>query len=118
MFEMLRPVMVYSRLKNNGSPCYHYIFLDGREQAVKLTLTTDDPETVDAIKDGFKQVFEHAVIESHSSASSIAPLPTGYSAGFKGAQHRIVNLRKTKKVEDEDVVVAMEEIMAELLPGR
>ena len=73
---------------------------------------------LDAIKDGFKQVFARAAISCHTSSSSIAPLPVGYSAGIKGAQHRITNLRKTKKVEDNEVVLAVEEFMAELLPGK
>ena len=70
------------------------------------------------MKDGFRQVFEHAVFKCESSVSNIAPLPVGHSAGLKATQHRIMSLRKTKKVAELDVVVGLEEMIAELLPGK
>ena len=55
---------------------------------------------------------------SHSTSSGIAPLPVGYSAGVKGAQHRIANLIKGKKVQEQQVVIGLEEMISELLPRK
>lgn len=96
-----------------------FIYLsDGREQAISLAVTTNDTEAIEAIKDGFLQVFEHVVVQSHSSASGIAPLPVGFSAGVKGAQHRIANLVRGKKVQEGQVIIGVEEMLSELLPGK
>ncbi|EDO38809.1 predicted protein [Nematostella vectensis] len=87
-------------------------------QAVNLILTTEDPAAVEAVRDGFRQIFELAFVTSCSSVSSIAPLPVGCSAGMKGAQHRVSHLRRTKKVQDDKVLLGMEEFVAELVPGK
>ena len=81
-------------------------------------MTSTDAEAIEAIKDGFLQVFEHVVAQSHSSASGIAPLPVGFSAGVKGAQHRIANLMRGKKVQEGQVIIGVEELVSELLPGK
>ena len=39
----------------------------GRDQSINIAVTTDDSEAVEAIKDGFLQVFEHVVIQPHST---------------------------------------------------
>ena len=91
---------------------------DGRDQSITLAVTTNDPEAIEAIKDGFRQVFEHVAVHSHSSASGIAPLPVGFSAGAKGAQHRIANLVRGNKVLEGQVIIGVEEMVSELLPGK
>ena len=83
-----------------------------------MTLTTEDAATIDAIKDGFRQVFELAFFKGCSSASGIAPMPTGCSAGLKGAQHRVSHMRRSKKVKEDEVVLGVEELIAELVPGK
>ena len=90
----------------------------GRDQSINIAVTTDDSEAVEAIKDGFLQVFEHVVIQPHSSVSGIAPLPVGFSAGVKGAQHRIANLVRGKKIVEGQVIIGFEEMVCELLPGK
>lgn len=93
-------------------------YLRGRDQSINIAVTTDDSEAVEAIKDGFLQVFEHVVIQPHSSVSGIAPLPVGFSAGVKGAQHRIANLVRGKKILEGQVIIGFEEMVCELLPGK
>ena len=91
---------------------------DGRDQSVSLVVTTNDSESIEAIREGFLQVFEHVAVQSHSSVSGIAPLPMGFSAGVKGAQHRIANLVRGKKVLEGQVIIGVEEMVAEILPGK
>ncbi|XP_031561549.1 protein PRRC1-like [Actinia tenebrosa] len=93
-------------------------YLHNRSQGVNLVLTTEHMPTIEAIKDGFRQIFELAFFKGLSSASSIAPLPTGCSAGLKGAQHRVSHLRRTKKVKEDEIVIGVEELVAELIPGK
>ena len=81
-------------------------------------MTTIDTEAIEAIKEGFLQVFEHVTVQPHSAASGIAPLPVGFSAGVKGAQHRIANLVRAKKVREGQVIIGVEEMLSELLPGK
>lgn len=93
-------------------------YLYRREQSISLAVATTDTEAVEAIKDGFRQVFEHVSVQSNSSTSGIAPLPIGFSAGVKGARHRIANLVHGKKVQEGHVIIGVEEMLSELLPGR
>ncbi|KAJ7318919.1 Protein prrc1 [Desmophyllum pertusum] len=47
------------------------------------------------------------------------PLTCGVSlAGVKGAQHRIANLVRGKKVQEGQVIIGVEEMVSELLPGK
>ena len=92
--------------------------IDGRDQSISLAITTNDTEAIEAIKDGFLHVFEHVAVQSHSSVSGIAPLPVGFSAGVKGAQHRIANLVRGKKVAEGQVIIGVEEMVSELLPRK
>lgn len=45
-------------------------------------------------------------------------MPVGFSAGVKGAQHRIANLVRGKKVQEGQVIIGVEEMVSELLPGK
>ena len=96
----------------------NFLLTDGRDQSISLVITTNDSETIEAIKDGFLQVFEHVAAQAHPSISSIAPLPVGFSAGVKGAQHRIANLVRGKKVLETQVIIGIEEMISEILPGK
>lgn len=93
-------------------------YMYGRDQSISLVITTEDSEVIEAIKDGFLQVFELVVAQAHPSVSSIAPLPVGFSAGVKGAQHRVANLVRGKKVLEKQVIIGVEEMIAEILPGK
>ena len=106
-------------MENFNLSKFNALFLTGgRDQSINIAVTTDDSEAVEAIKDGFLQVFEHVVIQPHSSVSGIAPLPVGFSAGVKGAQHRIANLVRGKKIIEGQVIIGFEEMVCELLPGK
>lgn len=103
---------------NAAPPLFNFNFTDGRDQSISLVITTEDSEVIEAIKDGFLQVFELVVVQAHPSVSSIAPLPVGFSAGVKGAQHRVANLVRGKKVLEKQVIIGVEEMIAEILPGK
>ena len=103
---------------NAALSLFYFVFTDGRDQSISLVITTEDSEVMEAIKDGFLQVFELVVAQAHPSVSSIASLPVGFSAGVKGAQHRVANLVRGKKVLEKQVIVGVEEMIAEILPGK
>lgn len=50
------------------------------------------------------------------SQPGIAPQPVGYSAGIKGAEERISNMRRTGLVNDRQVCVAVESFIVDLQP--
>ncbi|KAM7441068.1 Protein prrc1 [Porites harrisoni] len=106
-------------MENFNLSKFNALFLTGgRDQSINIAVTTDDPEAVEAIKEGFQQEFEHVVIQPHSSVSAIAPLPGGFSAGVKGAQQKIANLVRGKKILKGQVIIGFEEMVCELLPGK
>jgi len=52
------------------------------------------------------------------SQPSIAPQPVGYSAGVRGAEERIDNLRQSGLVDEGAAVVSIENFIVELLPDK
>ena len=106
-------------MENFNLSKFNALFLTGgRDQSINIAVTTDDSEAVEAIKDGFLKEFEHVVIQPHSSVLDFALLPVGFSAGVKGAQHRIANLVRGKKILEGQVIIGFEEMVCELLSGK
>lgn len=52
------------------------------------------------------------------SQPSVASQPVGYTAGVKGAEERIDNLRQRGSINENQPIVAVENFIAELLPDR
>ena len=52
------------------------------------------------------------------SQPNIAPQPVGYSAGARGAEERIDNLRQSGLVDEAGTVVSIENFIVELLPDK
>ena len=52
------------------------------------------------------------------SQPNIAPQPVGFSAGMKGAEERIDNLRRSADIDPRQPVISIESFIAELLPDK
>lgn len=52
------------------------------------------------------------------SQPGIAPQPVGYTAGIKGAEERINNLRRSGQVSPQQVCVAVESFIVDLQPEK
>ena len=69
-----------------------------------------------AVRDAFQSVFGAATVVGMEAQSNIANQPVGYTAGMKGAQERIKSLRKSGKVDEKQLCVAIESFIVEQLP--
>ena len=49
---------------------------------------------------------------------NIAPQPVGYSAGVRGAEERIDNLRQSGLEDEGGTIVSIENFIVELLPEK
>ena len=61
-------------------------------------------------------IFHHTDVQE--SQPNIAPQPVGYSAGVRGAEERIDNLRQSGLVDEGTAIVSMENFIVELLPDK
>jgi len=63
----------------------------------------------------------HAVIYvtgMQESQPNIAPQPVGYSAGVRGAEERIDNLRQSGLMDEGGTIISIESFIVELLPDK
>lgn len=86
--------------------------------SVDVVVTSKKEVEVAAVRQAFQEVFGRATVTGIDSQSSIAPQPVGYSAGLKGAEERIQTLRRSGLVDKKQVVVSMENCIAELIPDK
>ena len=85
---------------------------------IDIVIASTDEEIIDGIKDGFKQIYAHVVSRNQTSRSSLAPLPNSFSSALKSAKQRISNLCSSTPAEAGQVVVAVEEFIAEIMPEK
>ena len=97
--------------------CDVFILDKTGSDTINILITSTDEEIIDGAKDGFKQVFAHVLVRNQSSRSSLAPLPNSFSSALKSAKQRISNLRSSSPAEAGVVLVAVEEFIAEIMPG-
>ncbi|XP_078385976.1 protein PRRC1 [Cetorhinus maximus] len=83
-----------------------------------VLVTSNKEVKVAAIRDAFQEMFGLATVTGEAGQSNIAPQPVGYAAGLKGAQERIVSLRRSGVIHEKQVTVSIENFIAELLPDR
>ncbi|ELU18645.1 hypothetical protein CAPTEDRAFT_179604 [Capitella teleta] len=83
---------------------------------IDIIVTSTKDAKVTAIRDAFQEVFGKATVTGMESQPNIAPQPVGYSAGLKGAEERIENLRRSNAVHEHQVVVSIENFIVEMLP--
>lgn len=86
--------------------------------SVDVVVTSKKEVEVAAVRQAFQEVFGRATVTGIDSQSSIAPQPVGYSAGLKGAEERIQTLRRSGLVDKKQVVVSVENFIAELIPDK
>uniref|UniRef100_A0AAG5DBY0 Non-canonical purine NTP phosphatase/PRRC1 domain-containing protein n=1 Tax=Anopheles atroparvus TaxID=41427 RepID=A0AAG5DBY0_ANOAO len=86
----------------------------------EVIVASDKDDKVRPIREAFQTVFGKAtVIGLPAQASCIAAQPVGFTAGLKGAEHRINSIRaENPRVDDHLPVVAIENFVVELFPDQ
>ncbi|XP_045216964.2 protein PRRC1-A-like [Mercenaria mercenaria] len=85
---------------------------------VCILVTSTKESKVSAIREAFQNVFGRASVLGRESQATTAAQPVGFTAGLKGAQERIQNLRQTENIPDDQPVVSIEGFIVEMLPDR
>ncbi|CAH1796117.1 unnamed protein product [Owenia fusiformis] len=85
---------------------------------VDIMVTSTKEVKVGAVRDAFQLVFGKATVNGMDSQPNIAPQPVGYTAGLKGAEERLDNLRKSGLIHEDHPVLAVENFIVETLPDR
>ena len=83
---------------------------------IDVVVASDKEVKWGAVRDAFQNVFGIATVTGISAQSNIAAQPVGYSAGIKGAQERIKSLKKSGKIDEKQLCVAIESFIVEQLP--
>jgi hypothetical protein len=86
--------------------------------SVNIVVTSSKEVKVGAVREAFQSVFGRATVVGMDSQPSIAPQPVGYSAGVRGAEERIENLRRSGVLDEQQAIVSIENFIVELLPDR
>lgn len=86
----------------------------------EVIVASDKDDKVRPIREAFQMVFGKAtVIGLASPPAGIAAQPVGFTAGLKGAEHRINGIRaENPRVDDHLPVVAVENFLVELFPDQ
>lgn len=94
-----------------------YIYSGGDTEVI---VASDKDDKVRPIREAFQTVFGKAtVIGLSAQAPGIAAQPVGFTAGLKGAEHRINSIRaENPRVDDHLPVVAVENFLVELFPDQ
>lgn len=85
---------------------------------VCVLVTSTKESKVGAIREAFQNVFGRASVLGKESQATTAAQPVGFTAGLKGAQERIQNLRQAENIADDQPVVSVEGFIVEMLPDR
>ncbi|XP_060589420.1 protein PRRC1-A-like [Ruditapes philippinarum] len=85
---------------------------------VCILVTSTKESKVSAIREAFQNVFGRASVLGRESQATTAAQPVGFTAGLKGAQERIQNLRQAENIPDDQPVVSIEGFIVEMLPDR
>ncbi|KAL4227403.1 Protein prrc1 [Mactra antiquata] len=85
---------------------------------VCILVTSTKESKVSSIREAFQGVFGKATIVGKESQATTAAQPVGFTAGLKGAQERIQNLRQAEGVSDDQPIVSVEGFIVEMLPDR
>ncbi|XP_035827309.1 protein PRRC1 [Aplysia californica] len=85
---------------------------------VEVAVTSTKDNKVVPVREAFQSVFGKATVTGKASQATTAAQPVGFTAGLKGAEERISNLRKSGSVPDGQTVVSVEGFIVEILPDR
>ena len=59
------------------------------DPVVHLAIASQDNKILQAVRQGFKNVFGHTAAKGHNGQHSLAKLPIGFEAGIKAAAEQI-----------------------------
>lgn len=85
---------------------------------INIVVTSTKESKVVPVRQAFQSVFGKATVIGVDSQPNIAPQPVGYSAGVRGAEERIDNLRQSGLMDEGGTVVSIENFIVELLPDK
>lgn len=92
------------------------VIRSGGDTVVIVTSTKDTK--VGAVREAFQTVFGRATVLGMESQANTAAQPVGFTAGLKGAEERIQNLRQKGSLPEGHPVVSVEGFIVEMLPDR
>lgn len=94
-------------------------FLSDTGGDVNVIVSSGNEDKVSAVREAFQFVFGKATVQGVAvQSSSIAPQPVGFSAGLKAAEERINNLKQLGFSQDKQILVSIENFLAELTPDK
>lgn len=85
---------------------------------VCIAVTSTKESKVGAIREAFQSTFGKAIVIGKESQATTAAQPVGFTAGLKGAEERIQNLRQSGTVDENQAIVSVEGFIIEMLPDR
>lgn len=85
---------------------------------INLAITSNKDNKVVPVREAFQKVFGKATVTGYASEATTAAQPVGFTAGLKGAEERISNLKKTGDIPSDLTVVSVEGFIVEILPDR
>ncbi|XP_041367893.1 protein PRRC1-A-like isoform X2 [Gigantopelta aegis] len=85
---------------------------------IEIVVTSTKESKLGAVREAFQQVFGRATVSGKESQATTAAQPVGFTAGLKGAEERIQNLRQSGQVEADTPVVSIEGFIVEMLTDR
>jgi len=85
---------------------------------IEIVVTSTKESKVIPIREAFQDVFGRATVTGKAGQATTAAQPVGFTAGLKGAEDRINNLRQTGSIPDGQAIVSIEGFIVEMLPDR
>ncbi|XP_060073647.1 protein PRRC1-A-like [Ylistrum balloti] len=85
---------------------------------VVVVVTSTKETKVGAVREAFQTVFGRATVIGMESQANTAAQPVDFTAGLKGAEERIQNLRQKGSLPEGHPVVSVEGFIVEMLPDR
>ncbi|XP_052100147.1 protein PRRC1-A-like [Mytilus californianus] len=85
---------------------------------IDIVVTSSNENKVGAVREAFQHVFGRATVSGVDSQATTAAQPVGFTAGLKGAEERIQNLRQQGTISEDIPVVSLEGFIIETLPDR
>lgn len=86
---------------------------------INVIVASGNEDKISAVREAFQSVFGKAIVQGMAvQSSSIAPQPVGFSAGLKGAEERINNLKQLGISHERQILISVENFLAELTPDK
>lgn len=85
---------------------------------ISITVVSTKENKLVPVREAFQKVFGKATISGKESQATTAAQPVGFTAGLKGAEDRIANLRNSGEVSEKQTIIAVEGFIVEIVPDR